>query len=84
MHIVSENIPAEHFTKFHSILCETGGRYIWPGAINHGHYYRVHYMPGDWKKQCSEFKRQTASITEVRRDQWYRRLARRLMFWRSL
>ena len=76
-HTIIEYVPANKMAQFHEILCATGGRYLrnpfplW-GKVE------VCYQPGDHKAMIEAWGRCTHGIREVRRDQWWRVMLRRL------
>jgi len=76
--IHNDPVPAERIRQFHEILCATGGRYLRnPHKV--GSVVLCDYAPGDYKAQCEAWNRITTPIKEVRKDQWWRKLARRLV-----
>lgn len=77
MHISDDPIPKDKIKIFHDILCATGGRYT-SNPRDCGNVMRVDYTPGDYRAQCEAWSRVITPIKEVRSDQWWRRLLRRL------
>lgn len=77
MRITNEPVSKARFMAWHDILADTGGRYI--GAPRDcGDHYRVTYEPGDYKEQQRRCRDMFTPISEIRRDQWWRRMLRRL------
>ena len=76
---ITESIPRERMNQFHQILCSTGGRYI-GNPIEVGRSFRVRYIAGDYKTQCESWARCITKIKEVRKDQLWRRMLRRIGF----
>jgi len=77
MRIYNERIPKNRMMQFHDILCSTGGRYI-NNPIEFDDIVLCNYEPGDYQAQMSAWRRITNDIKEVRKDQWYRKLLRRI------
>lgn len=77
MHISNDPIPKNKMKIFHEILCSTGGRYT-SNPRDCGDVFRVDYSPGDYKAHCEAWLRVTTQVKEVRKDQWFRRVLRRL------
>lgn len=75
--IVTEYVPVEKMKQFHDILCATGGRYVRDPLELFG-TFEVCYEPGDHAAQREAFDRCVTPIKEVRRDQWWRVLLRRV------
>lgn len=75
--IITESIPKEKFAQFHEILCKTGGRYLRP-PFQRFDSIEVHYAPGDYGTQLELWYQCIKKINEVRRDQWWRCLLRRI------
>ena len=78
MQVFGERIPAAKMAQFHEILCATGGRYLSEPRA-YGDMYRVDYAPGDYKEHCTRWQRATTSIREVRHDQTWRTVFRRII-----
>lgn len=78
---VTEKIPVNRWRQFHEILIATNGRYL-SNPIKIYDMIHLHYEPGDYKAQCEMWNRVTVEIKETRRDQFWRRILRRLKFWR--
>ena len=76
-HTVNEMIPAGKMGRFHEILVATGGRYL-HNPLLIGQSYMVDYAPGDYVQQSRLWEQAIKPITEVRRDQWWRKLLRRV------
>lgn len=79
--IITEFIPVSKFSKFHEILCSTGGRYLRNPELV-GIYYYVQYEPGDYKAHRDAWARCVTQIREVRKNQWWRVLLRRFTFFK--
>jgi hypothetical protein len=77
MHVSNDPIPKNRMRQFHEILCATGGRYT-SNPRDCGDVMRVDYAPGDYRAQNEAWRRVTAGVTEVRKDQWWRRVLRRM------
>lgn len=75
---ISEKIPFEKMNQFHEILCATGGRYI-QNPIRLSDSYLVKYEAGDYASHQEAWRRCTTEITEVRRDQYWRTLIRKVI-----
>jgi hypothetical protein len=75
--VIRDKIPTEKFAQFHEILCATGGRYIRTPEANHG-VITVDYEAGDYAQHNELWRRITTPITEVRKDQWWRVVFRRI------
>lgn len=76
---VSDKIPLRKFDQFHDILKSCGGRYINnPFIINkfvfvYYEYQDVHNI----NKHNTYWCRVTEDVSEIRKDQWWRKLVRR-------
>ena len=77
MLVFNDHIPKNRMRQFHEILCATGGRYI-GNPRDCGDVVRIDYAPGDYKAQSEAWRRITADVAEVRKDQWWRRMLRRV------
>lgn len=77
MIIRNSQIPRDKFQQWHEILCATGGRYI-SNPRDCGYVIRVDYIPGDHQSEVEAFERCRTQIREVRRDQLWRRILRRI------
>lgn len=73
---VTEYIPKEKFQQFHDILCSTGGRYL-REPFTLFKTVEVHYEPGDYEAQCRAWAQCNTPVTEVRKDQRWRKVLRR-------
>lgn len=70
-------IPVEKWQQFHEILCATGGRYLsTPRRTSEG--VRVDYEFGDMVEHQRRFRMATETFSECRKDQWWRKLLRRM------
>jgi hypothetical protein len=79
MQVFNEEIPKEKFNDWHLILCQTKGSYIRePIVLNNS--VIVCYEPGDYQEQVTAWSRINTPIKEIRRDQTWRKFARRIMF----
>ena len=78
MHVSNDPIPKHKMRQFHEILCATGGRYT-SNPRDCGDVMRVDYAPGDYKAQNEAWRRANTEIKEVRKDQWWRRVLRRMV-----
>lgn len=78
MHVSNEPIPKKKLLQFHEILCATGGYYT-SNPRDFGDVVRVDYVPGDYKAQSEAWARCTKDVIEVHKDQWWRKLYRRVM-----
>lgn len=78
MHVSNEAIPKHKMRQFHEILCSTGGRYT-SNPRDYGDVVRVDYTPGDYKAQRDAWCRVITDVKEVRKDQLWRRLLRRIV-----
>ena len=63
--------------QFHEILCATGGRYI-RNPRDCGDVIRCDYVTGDHLAQTLAWRRITEDVREIRKDQWWRRMLRRM------
>lgn len=77
MQVSNQPVPKEQMRKFHEVLCATGGRYV-NNPRDCGDIMRVDYVPGDYKAQCEAWARATQDVKEVRKDQLWRLLIRRV------
>ena len=77
MHASNDPRPKNRMRQFHEILCATGGRYT-SNPRDCGDVMRVDYAPGDYKAQSEAWRRITSDVKEVRKDQWWRRVLRRM------
>jgi hypothetical protein len=75
--IVHDNIPADKMRRFHEILVATGGRYL-HNPLKIGDSYMVDYAVGDYEEHSRLWQNYVTPIKEVRRDQWWRRMLRRV------
>jgi len=64
-------------SQFVEILGVTGGRFL-SEPYKCGDVFRCSFEPGDYTRQCELWDRVTTDIKEVRKDQWYRKLLRRV------
>lgn len=80
MRVFNQPIPADKMGLFHEILRSTGGYYL-SNPRQVGMEFRVDYAPGDVEEQQKRWAQCTTAVLEVRRDQRWRRLLRRLRFW---
>ena len=76
---VTDYIPKNRMQQFHEILCSTGGRYLC-NPFQIGDRVEVRYDPGDYEAQCEAWKRITTPIRETYKNQWWRKLLRRIGF----
>lgn len=77
--VYNEPVPLRKWQQFHEILCATGGRYLGtPTAC--GDEVRVSYEPGDYRAMQEAWLRCMTPVREARRDQWWRRLWRRMTY----
>lgn len=74
---ITERIPIDKMEHFHSILCNTGGRYLRNPFIL-WETVEVCYEPGDYDAHLYAWDRYISPIKETRRDQWWCVLFRRL------
>lgn len=65
--IHNERVPRDRFAQFHTILCETGGRYL-SNPRESGDYVCVDYAPGDYRAQQEARYRLLTPIREKRGD----------------
>lgn len=77
MHVSNDPIPKNRMRQFHEILCATGGRYT-SNPRDCGDVMRVDYAPGDYRAQNEAWRQVTTDVKEVRKDQWWRRMLRRM------
>jgi hypothetical protein len=75
--IVTDYIKKEKFQQFHEILCVTGGRYL-RKPLQLFDTVEVHYEPGDYAAECKAWRLCTAQIKEVRKDQVWRKILRKI------
>lgn len=75
--ISNQPIPINRIRQFTEILGATGGRYM-RNPILSGEVYRVEYVPGDYSLQNKRWNRVNSEIKEIRKDQLWRRVLRRL------
>ncbi len=77
----NDPIPESRINQFHEILCATNGRYLCnPFHVSGDGVYLCDYAPGDYAAQCEAWSRVITNIKEIRRDQWWRKLLRRVVF----
>ena len=74
---VTEYISVEKIAQFHAIICSTGGRYI-SNPLLYGRRVFVSYEPGDYIAHAKAWARCVTPIREVRRNQWWRVVLRRI------
>jgi hypothetical protein len=72
---VSAFIPKEKFSQFHEVLCATNGRYL-ENPIDCSDTIHVVYEPGPDTE--SRWNLYNEDIVEIRKDQWWRILSRKL------
>jgi len=77
MHVSNDPIPKNRMRQFHEILCATGGRYT-SNPRDCGDVFRCDYVPGDHLAQTLAWRLITEDVREVRKDQWWRRMLRRV------
>lgn len=77
MRVFNDPIPKNRMRQFHQILCATGGRYT-SNPRDCGDVMRCDYEPGDHLAQALAWRRITEDVREVRKDQWWRRVLRRM------
>lgn len=75
--VKNQPIPADKMRRFHEILVSTGGRYLCK-PLRIGDSYIVDYTPGDYEEHSCLWQSYITPIKEVRRDQWWRRILRRV------
>ena len=75
--IISGYVPAEKMNQFHAILSATGGRYLRDPILSRGQVH-VYYEAGDYAAHCEAWSRCVTQVREVRRDQLWRRVLRRI------
>lgn len=75
--VFNDPVPLAKWQQFHEILCATGGRYLGTPTVV-GDVVRVSYEPGDYPAMQAAWKRVTTEVREIRKDQWWRCLFRRL------
>lgn len=75
--VTGDPIPINRIRQFTEILGATGGRYL-RNPIKYGEVYRVDYVPGDYNLQNKRWNRVNTDIKEVRKDQVWRTIIRRL------
>lgn len=77
--VTGQRVPASKFQQFHDILCATGGRYLGsPTQI--GDVVLASYQTDDYVGMNEAWNRCTRAIREVRKDQTWRVVLRRLGF----
>jgi hypothetical protein len=76
--ITNHPIPKNKMRQFHEILCTTGGRYI-RNPRDCGDVIRCDYIPGDYTEQQIAWNLIANDIREIRKDQWWRMLLRRIL-----
>lgn len=75
----NQKIPLSHFQTFHELLCHCGGRYLAnPRQVDD--HVRVSYTVEDYPGMSAGWLRVTTVIREVRRNQRWRVILRRLGF----
>lgn len=80
MKVYNDPISRSKMRQFNEILCATGGRYIGnPVYCNRLGEFRVSYIPGDYKELVKRMRIITTGIKEIRKDQLWRRLIRRIV-----
>ena len=80
IHVSNDPIPANKLGQFHEVLCACGGRYRGNprDCTKHEGVYRVDYSYDPTTGFDARLRRCIEDVREVRRDQWWRRLLRRL------
>lgn len=78
MKVHNERVPSARFAAWHRILVATGGRYL-SAPRECGDHLRVDYEPGDYVEQQKRCRDMFTPISELRRDQWWRRMLRRFV-----
>lgn len=78
--IISTSIPISKWNQFHEIVKATGGRYLCD-PLRLTDCVMVRYETGPETE--SRWLRCIEDVKEVRKDQWWRRLGRRLWPWRK-
>ena len=76
---ISESVPRQKMDQFHGILKACGGRYL-HNPIEIGDVFCVSYEYEDVRnsnEHGKRWRRATEDVREVRKDQWWRKLARR-------
>lgn len=76
----TDYIETNRLRQFYEILIATGGRYL-REPVHYGTRVEVVYEPGDYVAQCEAWKRITTPIRETFRNQWWRKLLRRIGLW---
>lgn len=77
MKVYNDRIPKHKLSQFDEILKATGGRYLSnPRFSRHDDCFRVDYIPGETTSQT--WSRCLEDVGEVRKDQWWRKLLRRM------
>lgn len=77
---VTETIPSHQMEKFHEILCATGGRYLNNPQKFGNKSFIVTYESGDYNLQHKMWFNYTTDIKEIKKDQIWRKLLRRIIF----
>lgn len=74
----NERVPANKLAAFQEILRCTGGYFLSNPRPLKDDLYLVDYEPGDYRAQTEAWSRCMTPIREVRKDQRWRRLLRRI------
>lgn len=76
--IITRRIPSRKLWQFHEIMCATGGRYNRNPLWISDDTVEVCFQPGDYMKMQQALDRVMVDITEIRKDQWWRKILRRV------
>jgi hypothetical protein len=74
----NERVPAGKLVAFQEILRFTGGYFLANPRPLNADTYLVDYEPGNYRAQTEAWNRCMTPIREVRKDQRWRRLLRRI------
>ena len=80
IHVSNDPIPAHKLGQFHEVLCACGGRYRGNprDCTKQEGVYRVDYSYDPTTGFDERWRRCIEDVREVRKDQWWRRMLRRL------
>lgn len=84
--VFNDPIPVRKMLQFHEILCACGGRYLGTprDCVKHEGCYRADYSYDPTTGFDARWRRCVEDVREVRKDQWWRKLLRRVLAIRSI
>lgn len=78
MQVYNHQIPFKKLKQFHTVLCNAGGFYL-ANPTYLKDTVLVSYDHGDYEAFFKEWRVLTEDIREVRKDQWWRKMLRRVL-----